>query len=673
MNRQQRRAVAKAGRGVGALAEAVRLYEAGRAGEADRLCRRILASDPDNVVALHVAGLVALQAGRNEAALDMLSRAIQLNGQISDLHVAIAEALHRLGRADNALAHYRQAVALNPRSLEAHYNAGNVLLRLGRYSEAIACYDRALALRPDFALPLNNRGHALFMLGRPEDALASYDRALVLDPDFAEALNNRGNAAAALERHEDAARDFARLLALNPAHPYAQGALLSAKLYCCDWQDYADSVAQIAAGIAAGKRVAVPYLSLSVSGSPALQLRCAQIYGADHHPAPGIALWRGDVYRHDRIRVAYLSADFHSHATAHLMAGLFETHDRTRFETTAISFGPDSRHELRQRVAVAFERFVEARNDSDRQIAQVLKDLEIDIAVDLKGYTQGARPGILAFRPAPLQVDFLGYPGTLGLDYVDYLIADRVVIPEGDRPSYSEKIVALPDTYQPNDSRRRIAEHTPTRREAGLPETGFVFCCFNKHYKIAPPVFAVWMRLLRQIEGSVLWLLEGNDAAAANLRREAEARGVAAARLIFAPRIGSEDHLARHRLADLSLDTLPYNAHTTASDALWAGLPLVTCLGSSFAGRVAASLLEAVGLPELIATNLVDYEALALALARDSEKLAAIREKLARHRATFPLFDTGRFTRHIERVYEMMCERHRRGELPAAFAVPPEP
>jgi len=671
MNRQERRAAAKTGQRPAHAAlfrAALQHHQAGRVREANQVCRQILAADPNDVAALHLTGLIALQVGLNDVALDALGHAVALGPKIPDLRVAVAEALQRVGRLDEAVVHYRAALALDPRSIEALYNGGNVLFRLGRHEEALAGYDRALALRPRFAEAHRHRANTLWRLGRHAEALAAYGEALALKPDYAEALNNRGNALSELERHDEAARDFARLVEVAPDYDYAPGALLAARLYCCDWADYDGQVQRIAAAIDAGKRAAVPYLSLSISGSPALQLRCAQIYAASHHP-PGPALWTGKRYRHDKIRVAYLSADFHRHATGYLMAGLFEAHDRSRFETTAISFGPDTGDDMRLRLAKSFTRFVDARGDSDLAVARLLRELEIDIAVDLKGYSQGSRPNILTCRPAPVQVSFLGYPGTLGAPYIDYLLADRTVVPESDRLFYPEKLAYLPDTYQPNDRTRAIAERTPARREAGLPDAGFVFCCFNKHYKIAPPVFDIWMRLLREVEGSVLWLFEGNAAASGNLRREAEARGVAADRLVFAPRIRPEDHLARHRLADLMLDTLPYGAHTTASDALWAGLPLVTCLGSGFAGRVAASLLQAVGLDELIAKDLDAYAALALKLARDKEALAAIRSKLAHNRDSFPLFDTDRFRRHMESAYEEMWRRAQRGEPPASFAV----
>jgi protein O-GlcNAc transferase len=369
--------------------------------------------------------------------------------------------------------------------------------------------------------------------------------------------------------------------------------------------------------------------------------------------------------------MAYVSADFHEHATAYLMAGLFEAHDKERFEITAVSFGPDAADAMRARLKPAFDRFVDVRGTSDREVARMLHNLEIDIAIDLKGFSANSRTGIFAQRAAPLQVNYLGYPGTLGADYIDYIIADRHVIPPGHEGYYTEKVVRLPETYQVNDSKRSVADWSPGRAEIGLPDPGFVFCCFNSNYKITPDIFAVWMRLLERVTGSVLWLLETNAAASDNLRREAQRRGVAPERLVFAPPMPLDRHLARHRLADLFLDTRPVNAHTTASDALWAGLPLVTCTGDAFAGRVAASLLDAVGLPELITQNLNDYEALALQLATTPSLLSDIRAKLARNRPLHPLFDTDRQRRHIESAYIAMWERYQRGEPPASFTVEP--
>jgi protein O-GlcNAc transferase len=402
---------------------------------------------------------------------------------------------------------------------------------------------------------------------------------------------------------------------------------------------------------------------------PALHLQGAKNLIATRMPTRPAPLWAGTRFRHDRIRIAYVSSDFHEHATAHLIAELIELHDRARFEVIGLSFGIDDGSAVRRRLAQAFDGFLDMPEQSDRAIAAELHAREIDIAVDLKGHTRGSRPEIFAHRPAPIQVSYLGFPGTIGADFLDYVIADPIVLPVSQQPFYTERIVQLPDCYQANDSKRAISAQTPERRAAGLPDAGFVFCCFNNNYKIRRPVFDVWMRLLSEVPGSVLWLLRDTAGVEGNLRREAAARGVDPDRLIFAERCALDVHLARHRLADLFLDTLPYNAHTTASDALWAGLPLVTCQGEAFAGRVAASLLAAVGLPELVTQNLADYEALALRLARDPAMLRSVRDKLAANRSTHPLFDSARFCRHLEAAYLRMWETWQRGEPPQPFRV----
>ena len=358
--------------------------------------------------------------------------------------------------------------------------------------------------------------------------------------------------------------------------------------------------------------------------APEVQLRASRIYARDVCPN-GVAQWQGPRYRHDRIRLAYLSSDFRAHATGYVMAELFERHDRTRFETVAISFGPDDGSEIRARLQAAFEHFVDVGQKSDREIADLMRNIEVDIAVDLKGFTENARPGIFALRPAPVAASYMGFVATMGVNFMDYIIADRTLIPDDQKRHYSEQVVYLPDSYWVNDSKKEISDRTPTRVEAGLPERGFVFCCFNNNYKITPKFFDLWMRLLRQVEGSVLWLFESNPAVARNLRREAQARGIAPERLVFAPRLPLADHLARHRLADLFLDTLPCNAHTTATDALWVGLPVLTCIGTTYAGRVCASLLNAIGLPEMITDTLAAYEALALKLAREETALATVK------------------------------------------------
>ena len=421
--------------------------------------------------------------------------------------------------------------------------------------------------------------------------------------------------------------------------------------------------------ISGKKSIIAPFLLLGYSGKPALQLQCARNYIDDKVPLVPRPFWTGATWRHDKVRIAYLSADFHRHPTAYLMAELFERHDRSRFEVIGVSFGVDDKSDMRRRLVAAFDQFYDVRRKSDQEVAKLLHDLQVDIAIDLKGYTQDSRPGILAYRPTPIQASYLGFPGTMGAEFIDYIIADKTVAPFEQQPFYTEKIVHLPDCYQVNDTKRNIAERTPTRQEAGLPEEGCVFCCFNNNWKITPEVFSVWIRLLHAVEGSVLWLFRDNESAERNLRKEAQARGIDPARLVFAGRLPLEDHLARHSLADLFLDTLPYNAHTTASDALWVGLLVLTCMGNAFAGRVAASLLNAIGLPELVTHSIEDYEALALRLAKDPSLLEGYRNRLAANRLTHPLFDTDRFRRHIEAAYLQMWEIWQRGEQPRSFAV----
>lgn len=625
---------------------------------------RALALDPGYAEALSNRGAALRELGRHEEALASYDRALQLRPDHAEALCNRGTVLQSMKQFDAALESYDRALALMPNYAEALSNRGVLLAELGRFEDALGSLQQALRLKPDYAQAFYNHGNVLRELKRPAAALASYRRALELKPDYAECLHNCAALLREIERHDDAANVYAQLFALGATYPYTLGSMLNSRLQCCDWAQYKQAREQVVAAVKAGQPVDTPFSFLAICDVAELQLQCARTYTAQKYPAAPGPLWDGRSHQHARIRVAYLSADFHEHATAYLMAGLFELHDRRRFEVTAVSFGPDSSSQIRARLEKSFDRFVDVRALSDLEVARLLLELEVDIAVDLKGFTRDARPGILALRPAPLQVSYLGYPGTMGASHVDYLIADRHVIPESHQCHYTEKIVRLPDSYQVNDRERRIAEHTPSREDLGLPGNGFVFCAFNSSYKITPAVFDVWMRLLQSVDGSVLWLLGGNAAAERNLRREAAARGVPASRLVFAPRADQASHLARHRQADLFLDNLPYNAHTTASDALWAGLPVVTCLGKSFAGRVGASLLHAVGLPELIAGSLEEYEKLALKLASDPALLAGVRTRLAQNRTSHPLFDTDRFRQNIESAYTRMWERHRQGLPP---------
>ena len=631
---------------------------------------RAVALKPDYAEAWYNRANALNELKRFDEALESCDRAIALRPDLAEAFNNRANALKSLRRFEEAVAAYDRALALRPDYADAINNRGNALKELKRYDEAFADYERALALEPDHADAFFNRGIALAELKRHAEALASFDRAIAIRPDHAEAFYNRGSSLLALRRLDEATESYGRALALKPDQDHLKGIYLHAQMHLCEWKDFDVACAELNDDVANGLPSVYPFLLLPCRSTPSAQLACARIYVAGKCPAYPEPLWRGEAYGHERIRVAYLSSDLRDHPVAYLIAGMFERHDRSRFETIAVSLGDDKPSPIRDRLKASFDRFVDASRMSDRETALLMRELEVDIAVDLNGFTDGSRPDIFAHKPAPVAVNYLGYAGTLGAEYCDYIVADRFVVPEASRADYSEKVVYLPDTFLVNDAGRRISARTPSRAEAGLPEQGFVFCCFNNSYKITPDVFDVWMRLLGQIENSVLWLTTSNAHAPTNLRREAASRGISGERLIFAPRVAlNEDHLARVRLADLFLDTLYYNAHTTAADALWAGVPVLTYPGATFASRVAGSLLGAVGLPELIAGSLAEYEALALRLARDPQGLAALRQRLGRNRDTYPLFDTERFTRHIEAAYATMRERAERGERPDSFAV----
>ncbi|MGO8754350.1 MAG: tetratricopeptide repeat protein [Gallionellaceae bacterium] len=607
--------------------------------------------------------------GRLDEAIGSYQKAALIKPDFFGAYINLGLAYQAQGKLNASVENYRKAVALNPNNADACFNLANALKKQGKLAEAINFFRKALALNPKDVEAFYNMGNALQDIGELDEAVKSYHGAIVLNPGYSDAYNNLGNTLQKQGKLGEAISNYREALKRNADNVEAYNSLVNALLHSCDWAQYDVCVKETSKAVEEGKLV-LPFLFTAISQSPSAQLKCAQNYTALKHPITACPLWTGQKYSHDKIRVAYLSADFHNHATAYLMAGLFELHDKERFEISAISFGPeDAGSEMRKRLRRAFDRFEDVRGMGDYETALMLRDLEIDIAVDLKGHTKDSRTGILAYRAAPVQVNALGFPGTMGAAYMDYIIADRHLIPPEHLAYYTEKVVYMPDSYQVNDDRRQIAERTPTRTEAGLPESGFIFCCFNNNFKIAPEIFTVWMRLLGKVEGSVLWLLEDNPSASVNLKREAAQRGVAPERLVFAKRMDLADHLARHRLADLFLDTLPYNAHTTSSDALWAGLPVLTCKGSAFAGRVAASLLNAVGLPELATDNLEDYESLALEFAANPAVLAEIRNRLALNRTSYPLFDTDRYRRHIESAYITMWERHQRGEPPTSFAV----
>lgn len=670
-----------------------------RLGEALNSYDRCIALEPAASVGHFNRGVVLGQLRQLEAAIESYDRALLLAPDYADAHHNRAVILEDLGRLDEASASYLRVAAIQPESLNAHANLGNIFRKMGDYHRALQHCERAIALRPgfadnhaargtilsnlhrpddalvsyetaiflqpDFAEAYSNRGHVLMTLKRPAEALSSFDKALSLRPGFADAHLNRGHALFELKRLDEALLDFDQVMATQPDFQDSlPGTILNVRMAMCDWRGFADALTAIEIGIRQRKPVVHPFPILGLSADRSLQRQCADIWvGRKFPPRPPVTMTRR-AGQSDKIVLGYFSADFRGHAVAFLIAELIERHDRGRFQINAYAFGGDAGDAMRQRLAAAFDRFVDVSAMSDQDVAELARRDGVDIAIDLTGYTQNARTGIFPWRAAPIQVNFLGYPGTMAMDCMDYIVADATLIRDAHAGDYAEKIVRLPNAYQPNDRQRRISDRVYRKAELGLPEDAFVFCSFNNNFKITPDVFDVWMRILRRVDGAVLWLLEDNKWVRDNLRREAAARGVDPARLIFAPRFVMPEHLARQRAADLFLDTLPYNAHTTASDALWAGLPVLTRIGGTFAGRVAASLLRAIGLPELITETPGAYEELAVKLATDRDALAALKARLAANRLTHPLFDTALFARHIETAYTAMHARHLAGLPP---------
>lgn len=630
---------------------------------AEAHARRALAQDDADADARHLLGASLLFQGRHAEALaplEVAHRAAPRKGSGHRLGFCLL-ALGEHARAAEVLA---AEVRAYPDLVNAHNALGVARVRQGQREEAYTAFAAAARLDPASAEANTNAGSVLGELGRHADAIPYLEAAAQANPALAEVHFNLGIALQRAKRHDEAIERFGRALGLAPRMPYALGQLVWNAMAVCRWDGLERRVGELNRQVREEGIAASPFTFLAVSDDPAAQRRCAELHVAASMPAAPAPLWRGERYAHGRIRLAYLSADFREHAVAYLVAGLLERHDRARFEIVALSYGADDGSPMRARLTRAADRFVDARALSDAQGARLLRELEIDIAVDLMGHTADGRPGILAHRPAPLQLALLGYPGTSGAGCIDGVVADRVVVPEDEHRCWSEKVCYLPGCYWPSDESAEIdaiAGRTPVREAAGLPPGAFVFCCFNNNYKIGPRVFDVWMRLLEAVPGSVLWLLEDNAEARANLQREARARGIDAARLVFAPRVPHAEHLARHRLADLFLDTLPYNAHTGASDALWTGLPVVTCTGGAFAARVATSLLHAAGLPELATRTLAEYEALAASLARDRARLAQLRGRLAENRTRAPFFDAAGYCRDLEALYEKRYAERWRG------------
>ena len=537
---------------------------------------KILAIKPDFAEAHFNLGLTYQELDQRDAAVKSYRKALAIKPDYADAFTNLGFILQEIGQPDEVAKCFEQALAIKPDYAEAHNNLGNALSNLGQLDDASKCFEQALAINPDYAEAHNNLGLSLQDLGQLDAALKSYEKAIAIKPDFADAHRNLGGVLLDLKRLDEAMTSFERALVLNPKLNFLLGHLLHTKMHLSLWDGLSSMLDELQNKINNNEKVTDPFALLGLIDNPELQRKNTEAFANKFYPQsynlPSIGVYP----RHKKIRIGYFSGDFHDHATMHLMAELFECHDKSLFELIAFSFGPDKKDQWRQRALLCFDKFENVGLKSDREIALLARKMEVDIAIDLKGYTKNSRPKMFAEGCAPIQLSYLGYPGTIAAKYIDYLIADRTLIPEEKKHHYLEKIVYMPNSYQVNMSNREVSKNALIRDELGLPVKGFVFCCFNNAYKITPSTFAGWMRILSAVENSILWLLEGNATHNKNLKNEAIQLGVNEDRIIFAKFMPVEDHLNRIKEADLFIDTLPCNAHTTASDALRMGLPVLT-------------------------------------------------------------------------------------------------
>jgi predicted O-linked N-acetylglucosamine transferase (SPINDLY family) len=651
-----------------ALKTALAYQQAGNLAQAEALYKQILKDHPDNADAWHFLGLIAHQIGKHDIAEQLILKALNLSPS-SAIYSNLGLTLQAQGKVEAAIKHFQTALAIQPDYAEGYNNLANAFKSQGKLDAAVECYQYALALKPDYAIVHNNLGVTFKNQGKLDAALLCFQTALLLNKNDPSVYYNQGNVLKLQHKLTAAMESYRQALALKPDYTMAQTTLLYIQQHCHEWTHYADNVAKTIQNVNANTVGCTPLSFLSLSDSASAQLKCASAYAATQHPPAATPLCANQRYQHHKIRLAYVSADFRGHAVSILMAGIFEQHNRQRFEIIAISLLKPEDSPLGRRVKATFDRFIDVSDKTDYEVACLMRELEIDIAIDLMGFTKGSRTSIFAYRPAPIQVNYLGFPATMGAVYMDYILADSFLIPEPLQAYYAEKIVYLPDCFQANDNNRVASARIPTRLEAGLPESAFVFCSFNISHKITPIFFDSWMRLLSKVPNSVLWLVDEDLTAQQNLRNRAASFGIDSSRLIFADRLPYPEHLARFALADLFLDTLPFNAGTTASDALWVGVPVVTCVGEAFAARMAGSLLNAMGLPELITYTLEDYEALAVKLATHVQILTEVRNTLAKNRLSYPLFNTARFCHHLELAYLTMWEKYQRGQPSVSFTI----
>ena len=678
--------------------EALKHQASGRLADAQKICEDILKVQPENPDALHLLGVLVFQLNNPERSIDLINRAIEIHPDNADYHCDLGIVQAALGQLGAANISYDKAIAIRPEFAQAYNNRGLVQAATAQSKSAIESYNKALEFIPNFAAAYCNRGIAHTQLrkyelaivdfnkaisiqprygeaycnlgfvqeriGQPNVALENYNKAIEILPNYDVAYYNRGNVLKSINKHSAAINSYEKAMQIRPDFPFLSGTLLHTKMEICDWEDLEAHQNALLSQVEQGKKASRPLDLHNLFDSPSLHKLATEAWMQSKHPR-NTSL--GEITKKpicNKIRIGYYSADFREHAVSHLSVDIFESHNRNKFELIAFSYRPEVNDGMYKRVQGAFDQFIEVRNQSDLDIAKHSRDLGIDIAVDLGGLTSGHRPGVFSYRAAPIQVSYLGYGGTMACEYYDYLMADETIIPREHQNYYSEKIVYLP-SYQTSALHRARAQKKLTRQELGLPESGFIFCCFNNNIKITPSIFSTWMRILEAVEGSILFLNASNAVAIENIKKEALSHRINPDRIIFKKFLPRAEHLATYGIADLFLDTFPYNAATTANDALWSGLPLLTLVGKSFVSRVGASALNVLQLPELISYSQAEYESRAIELAKSPDQLLDIRKKLQANRTRSPLFDPKHVTKYIESAYIKMHEHYR-------SALPPE-
>ena len=631
--------------------------------EAIAAYQRSIEIKPNNARVHNSLGNALRSQNRLDEALASFQFAIKFDDKNFEAHYNVANYFLEHNKTEDAIAAYQRALKINDDHASVHFNLGIALKNQNKFDDAIVAFRRAVEIRPNHAGALNNLGVALQEQKKLFEAIAAYQRAIEIEPEHAAVWNNLGNALRMARRPNDSIAAYQRAVDLNPEYKGTKAQILLSMRHICDWRKF-KTLDDTYINIGIIGSAAPPFTMLSIEDNSERQMLRSKNWSFEKYKKTPLRFLSNKYEKNSRFRIGYFSADFYDHATLHLMAGLFQEHDKSVFEIFVYSYGRSSLGRLGKITKNSADCYCDITEYCDDDVVDLVRSHKLHVAIDLKGHTADSRSYLFQFRLAPIQINYLGYPGSMGADFIDYIIADKTIISESQRPFYTENVIYMPNSYQPNDNMRGISTTATTRSDFGLPEEAFVFCCFNNSYKISPREFDIWMRVLANINGSVLWLLRANQWAEANLRREAQARGLDPDRLVFAEKLQHADHLARHKHADLFIDTFNVNAHTTASDALWAGLPVVTMLGQQFAARVAGSLLNAIGIPELITHSEQEYEALILELARDRHKLQALKCKLSSNRLTQPLFDTKRYTRNFENGLRMVVDRYRQGMAP---------